>query len=44
MGGTLEESSQDGREWLGSPLFISHQKAMWNANNPIWGTYDHHDY
>ena len=22
-------------KWLGSPLFISHEKAIWKRNNPI---------
>ena len=25
-------SSQDGRKWLGSPLFISHEKAIYKGN------------
>ena len=32
-------------KWLGSPPFIKHKKAIRKGfHNPIWGTYDHHDY
>ena len=24
-------------KWLGSPPFISHEKATWKGNNPSWG-------
>ena len=29
-------------KWLGSPPFISHEKAIWKGNNLVRVTYDHH--